>query len=237
MDKKVLQVMSSPNNSYETIAELFAETRDKGGNSVASPDFIVESFPRSANTFLVTALNMSWPNMAVQSHSHNSKHLTAANGLFPVVSIIRNPVDAIASCSVHLSVKEPEKAKNLTGLIDLYGDLVYCAQNNPNVFVIPFEKVTSDIVGTLDLIENRYGLEKRVHLSAENILAKTSELSKMVNQDDESFTKRGHVPREIHPLYAEIVEELKNPIYAKSLINVTKIYDSLMHDFYQSIKK
>jgi hypothetical protein len=229
--------MSSPNNSYETIAELFAETRRKGGRSVTNPDFTVESFPRSANTFLVAALNMSWPNMSVQSHSHNSKHLTAANGLFPVVSIIRNPVEAIASCSVHLSVKELEKAKNLTRLIELYGDLVYCAQNNSNVLVIPFEKVTSDIVGTLDLIENRYGLEKRVHLSAENILAKTSELSKMVNQDDESFTKRGHVPREIHPLYSEIVEELKSPIYAESLTNVSKIYNSLMHDFYHSIKK
>jgi hypothetical protein len=229
--------MSSPNNGYETIAELFAETRDKGGDFVTNPDFVVESFPRSANTFLVTALNMSWPNMGVQSHSHNSKHLTAADGSFPVVSIVRNPLDAVASCSVHLSLKEPEKGKDLIGLIDLYGDLAYCAQKNSNVLVIPFEKVTSDIVGTLDLIENRYGLEKRVHLSAENILAKTSELSKMVNQDDESFTKRGHVPREIHPLYAEIVEELKSPIYAESLINVTEIYDILIHDFYQPIKK
>jgi hypothetical protein len=229
--------MSSPNNGYETIAKLFSETRDKGGDFVTNPDFVVESFPRSANTFLVTALNMSWPNMAVQSHSHNSKHLTAANGSFPVVSIIRNPLDAIASCSVHLSLKEPEKGKDLIGLIDLYGDLACCAQNNSNVFVIPFEKAISDIVGTLDTIEAKYGLEKRVHVSSENIFDKTSDLSKMVNQDNESFIKRGHVPRDRHPLYAEVLEELKKPIYAESLSNVTEIYDSLVHDFYQYINK
>ena len=229
--------MSSPNNGYETIAELFAETRDKGGDFVTNPDFVVESFPRSANTFLVTALNMSWPNMGVQSHSHNSKHLTAADGSFPVVSIVRNPLDAVASCSVHLSLKEPEKGKDLIGLIDLYGDLAYCAQKNSSVFVIPFEKVTSDIVGTLDLIEVRYALEKRVNVSSESIFDKTSSLSKMVNQNDESFIKRGHVPRDRHSLYLEVLEELQNPIYSESISKVTEIYDSLMQDFYQSIKK
>jgi hypothetical protein len=229
--------MSLSNNDYETIAELFAKIRDKGGDSLTDPDFVVESFPRSANTFLVTALNMSWPNMTVQSHSHNSKHLTAANGSFPVVSIIRNPLDAIASCSVHLSLKEPEKGKDLIGLIDLYGDLAYCAQNNSNVFVIPFEKVTSDIVGTLDIVQARYDLGKRVHVSSEIIFDKTSDLSKMVNRDDESFIKRGHVPRDRHPFYAEVLEELKKPIYAESLSSVTKIYDSLVHDFYQYINK
>jgi hypothetical protein len=229
--------MSLSNNDYKSIADLFAQTINKDRRSVTNPDFTVEGFPRSANTFLVTALNMSWPTMAIQSHSHDSKHLSNANGLFPVVSVIRNPLDAIASCSVHLSLKEPEKGKNFTRLIDLYGDLAYCAQNNPNVFVIPFEKVTSDIVGILDLIEVRYGLEKRVHVSSENIFDKTSDLSKMVNQNDESFIKRGHVPRDRHPLYLEVLEELQNPIYAESISKVTEIYDSLIQDFYQSIKK
>jgi hypothetical protein len=229
--------MSLSNNDYKSIADLFAQTINKDRRSVTNPDFTVEGFPRSANTFLVTALNMSWPTMAIQSHSHDSKHLSNANGLFPVVSVIRNPLDAIASCSVHLSLKEPEKGKNFTRLIDLYGDLAYCAQNNPNVFVIPFEKVTSDIVGILDLIEVRYGLEKRVHVSSENIFDKTSDLSKMVNQNHESFIKRGHVPRDRHPLYLEVLEELQNPIYAESISKVTEIYDSLIQDFYQSIKK
>jgi hypothetical protein len=229
--------MSLSNNDYKSIADLFAQTINKDGRSVTNPDFAVEGFPRSANTFLVTALNMSWPTMAIQSHSHDSKHLSNANGLFPVVSVIRNPLDAIASCSVHLSLKEPEKSKNFTRLIDLYGDLAYCAQNNPNVFVIPFEKVTSDISGTLDLIEARYGLGKRVSLSPESILDKTSDLSKMVNQNDESFIKRGHVPRDKHPLYLEVLKELQNPIYADPMSKVTEIYDKLVHDFYQSIKK
>jgi hypothetical protein len=229
--------MSLSDNTYETIAELFAQTRHKGGKHVANPDFAVEGFPRSANTFLVAALNMSWPDMTVQSHSHDSKNLTIADGSFPVVSVIRNPLDAIASCSVHLSVQEPEKAKNLTRLIDLYGDLAYCANKNPHVFAIPFEKVTSDIVGTLDLLENRYGLVKRVHVSPEDIFRKTSDLSKIVNQNSESFTKRGHVPRDRDPLYEKILEELQDPTYAESLNKITKIYESLVDDFYKIIKK
>ena len=227
--------MSSPNNNYETIAELFAETRDKGGNSVTSPDFIVESFPRSANTFLVTALNMSWPNMAVQSHSHNSKHLTAANGSFPVVSIIRNPLDAVASCSVHLSLKEPEKGKDLIGLIDLYGDLAYCAQSNSNVFAIPFDEVISDVAATLDLLEAKYALKNRVQVSSEEILSQTQDLSKQVNLTTDSFTKRGHVPREKDPLYEQVLKELRNPIYARSLDSVTKLYNGLINKYYDEI--
>jgi hypothetical protein len=229
--------MSLSNDTYETVAELFAQIRDRGGKQVTNPEFAVEGFPRSANTFLVTALNMSWPKMAVQSHSHDSKNLTTADGSFPIVSVIRNPLDAIASCSVHLSVQEPEKAKNLIGLIDLYGDLAYCAKSNPHVFVIPFEKVTSDIVGTLDILEIKYGLEKRMHVSPEDIFGKTSDLSKMVNQNSESFTKRGHVPRDRDPLYEKVLEELQDPAYAKSLNKITKIYENLVDDFYQIIKK
>lgn len=223
--------MSFSNNSYETIGETL-EKISRGGRYLENPDFAVEGFPRSANTFLVTALSMSWPDMIVQSHSHNSKNLTNADGSFPVVSVIRNPIDAIASCSVHLSVREPEKSKNLTGIIDLYGDIAYCASKNSNVFVIPFEEVVSDIVGTLDLIENKYCLDKRVRTSSESILSKTTDLSRLVNENAESFTKRGHVPRDKDPLYDEVLKELQNPIYAQSLDNVTKLYNDLINKHY-----
>ena len=105
------------------------------------------------------------------------------------------------------------------------------------MFVIPFEEVVSDIVGILDLIENKYGLEKRAHTSSENILNKTADLSRLVNQNAESFTKRGHVPREKDPLYAEILEELKDSVYAESLDNVTKLYEDLVSKYYDETNR
>lgn len=228
--------MSLSGKSYETIGNLLEEM-NHGGKYLKNPDFAVEGFPRSANTFLVTALNISWPNMVVQSHSHDSKNITDADGSFPVVSVIRNPIDAIASCSVHLSLKNPEKGKNLTRIIDLYGDIAYCASNNLNVLTIPFDEVVSNIVGILDMLEDKYGLERRIPTSSESVLSKTADLSRLVNQTSESFTKKGHVPRDRHPLYAEILEELKDSVYAESLDNVTKLYEDLVSKYYDETNR
>lgn len=221
----------------ETIAEFLAQSRDKGGHCVESPDFAVEGFPRSANTFLVTALNMSWPTMAVQSHSHDPKNLITADNSFPVVSVIRAPVDAIASYAVHLSLKKPAKARNLTRLICMYEDLAYRASTNYNVFAIPFERVVSDVVGTLDLLEVKYGLEGRVQVSTESIVSQTATLSRLVNPSDQAFTKKGHVPRDRHPLHAEVLMELQGPVYTKHLSSVARLYDRLVSRYYQETRE
>ncbi len=214
--------------SDKTISELLNERRVEGGRFVKAPEFVVDGYPRSANTFLVTALNMSWPNMIVKSHSHDSKNLEAANGLVPVVSVIRNPMDAIASYAVHLSITEPDRAKNLAILIGLYGDLVKRALDNPHVFTIPFEEVVSNVVGVLDLLEHRYGLKNRVQVSSEEILNQTRNLSKQVNLTAEAFTKRGHVPRDRDPLYEQVLAELQSPVYDSPLSKLTRLYEDLI---------
>jgi hypothetical protein len=216
---------------YKTISELLKQHRGNGGGLVEAPDFVVDGYPRSANTFLVTALNMSWPDMVVQSHSHDSKHLTAANGLFPVVSVIRNPIDAIASYAVHLSSNEPDRIKNLAALLGLYGDLVKKALDNPHVFAIPFEAVVSDVVGVLDLLEAKYELKNRAYVSPEEILSQTQNLSKQVNLTTDSFTKRGHVPRDLDPLHSEVLAELQGPAYEQALGNLTRLYDSILENY------
>ena len=233
MDKEVIQIMSLSDNSYDRISGLLEQTRRLGGRFMDTPGLAVEGFPRSANTFVVTAIQISWPNMAVRSHSHDSKNLITANGSFPVVSVIRNPLDAISSYSVHISLKSPDKAKNITRLIGMYGDLIKCAANNPNVFVIPFEDVITDIVGTLDLLESRYGLEGRVHVGSDVIFKQTTDLSKGENSTAEAFTKKGHVPRDRDPLHAEVLSELQSPAYEDALNDLIKMYDSIVKNYYQ----
>lgn len=220
--------MSLSSKSYGTIGELLEKIRDKGGRYVDNPDFVVEGFPRSANTFLVTALNMSWPSMAVQSHNHDSKYLKAACGSIPVVSVIRNPTDAIISCAIHLSLEEPDRVSNLALLIGIYGDMAKQALDNSHVFAIPFEKVTSDVIGTLDLLEAKYGLKNRVQVSPEEVLNQTRDLSKQANLTSDAFTKRGHVPRDRDPSHSEVLAKLQSPEYEKALSRLTKLYDSLM---------
>lgn len=223
--------MSLSNKSSETISELLKESRSKGGRFVENPDFVVDGYPRSANTFLVTALNMSWPDMAVKSHDHDSKNLEAASGLVPVVSVIRNPIDAIASYAVHLSLYEPDRINNLALLLALYGDIAKTTFDNPHVFAIPFEEVTSDIVGILDLLESKYELKNRVYFSPEEILGQTRDISKQVNSTTNSFTKRGHVPRDLDPLHSEALAELQSPAYEKELGNLTRLYDSILENY------
>jgi hypothetical protein len=220
--------MSLSDKSSKTISELLKESRGRGGRFAENPDFVVDGYPRSANTFLVTALNISWPDMVVKSHGHDSKNLTDADGTVPVVSVIRNPIDAIASYAVHLSLHEPDRINNLALLIGLYGDMAKQALNNPHVFTIPFEEVVSDVVGVLDLLEDKYGLKNRVHVSSEEILNQTQDLSKQVNLTEEAFTKRGHVPRDKDPLYEQVLAELQSPVYDKPLSKLTKLYEDLI---------
>ena len=223
--------MSLSDKPYKTISELLKQHRGNGGRFVENPDFVVDGYPRSANTFLVTSLNMSWPDMVVQSHSHDSKHLAAANGLFPVVSVIRNPIDAIASYAVHLSSNEPDGINNLDLLLSLYGDIAKKTFDNPHVFAIPFEEVTTDVAGILDLLESKYGLKNRVQVSSEEILNQTRNLSEQVNLTAEAFTKRGHVPRDRGPLYEQVLAELQSPVYEKPLSNLTRLYDSILENY------
>ena len=223
--------MSLSDKPYKTISELLRQHRGNSGGLVEAPEFVVEGYPRSANTFLVAALNMSWPDMVVQSHSHDSKHLAAANGLVPVVSVIRSPIDAIASYAVHLSSNEPDRVNNLAALIGLYGDLAKQALDNPHVFAIPFEAVTSDVVGVLNLLEAKYELKNRVQVSSEEILNQTRNLSEQVNLTAEAFTKRGHVPRDLDPLHSAVLAELQLPAYEKALSNLTKLYDSVLGNY------
>jgi hypothetical protein len=219
---------------YKTISELLKQDRGEAGRFVENPDFVVDGYPRSANTFLVTALNMSWPDVVVQSHSHDSKNLEAANGLVPVVSVIRNPLDAIASYAVHLSLYEPDRVNNLALLFALYGDIAKKTFDNPHVFAIPFEEVTSDVVGILYLLEVKYELKNRVYVSPEEILSQTQNLSKQVTLSTDSFTKRGHVPRDLDPLHSEVLSALQDPAYEKELSNLTRLYDSILENYPRS---
>jgi hypothetical protein len=221
--------------SYESMSQLLKETRRLGGAFVENPDFAVEGFARSANTFLVTALNVSWPDMVVRSHSHQSSFLRAADGQFPVVSVLRNPLDAIASYSVHQSVQDPDRARDLASLMDEYGDVVSSAAGNPNVFILPFEKVVFDIAGTLDLLETKYGLTNRVYVSPDVIFSQTTDLSKRANKSEELFAKKGHVPRSKDPRYAEVLAELQGPPCEKALHDLTRMYDGLVHNYYKSV--
>jgi hypothetical protein len=171
--------------------------------------------------------------MSVQSHSHDSDKVAAADGSFPTVSVMRNPLDAIASYSVYLSVAQPDKARNLAKLMDVYGDIVSRAANNFNVFVIPFEQVVFDVVGTLDLLEARYGLKNRVHVEQKAIVGQTTALSKKGTGSEEVFSKKGHVPRNKHPLHADVLAELQSPVYEQALSDLTKMHDSIVRNYHR----
>jgi hypothetical protein len=78
-----------------------AVARRRYGDRVLGPgtDIVIEGFPRSANTFAVTAFQMAQPEpVTVAHHLHAVAHVARAVELgVPVILLVRRPDDAVAS--------------------------------------------------------------------------------------------------------------------------------------------
>ena len=94
-------------------AYLFLARR-RYGSRVLGPDtdIVIEGFPRSANTFAVTAFELAQERpVTVAHHLHAAAHVVrAAQAGVPVIVLVRAPEDAIASVVARKPSLAPEAA-------------------------------------------------------------------------------------------------------------------------------
>jgi hypothetical protein len=88
-----------------------AVARRRYGSRILGPDtdIVIEGFPRSANTFAVTAFRMAQPGpVTVAHHLHAVAHVTRAVDMgVPVMLLVRPPDDAVASVLARKPALDP----------------------------------------------------------------------------------------------------------------------------------
>jgi hypothetical protein len=192
----------------------------------SEPDLILNSFPRSGNTFLHMGIRMTWPNLVIKSHLHDIHMYKEANGTIPFISVVRTPLEAISSWVVHAGAT-PHAAHflNVDNSIRFYEDHLTMAMANPNVMIVPFEDVSSDIISVLETIAQKYNLDDPVIHTSEDILLASKNLSQSVSQDDVEFAKRGHVPRTLDPSVNNVREILNSAHYKAKMLELESLYN------------
>jgi hypothetical protein len=117
---------------------------------------VVEGFPRSGNTFASYAIwHAAGNDFPVSSHVHHLAQLRLATrrGL-PTVLVIREPIGTLASYLIAGPHGRPRGV--LKEYISYYSGVLPML---PNLLVVDFTDVTSDMGAVIERINNRFGLE------------------------------------------------------------------------------
>lgn len=119
----------------------------------ASADLVVEGFPRSGNSFLMSWFACANPGLRIASHLHSIANVTAALRLgVPAVVVIRPPATAIASLAL-FSPAEPldqhiaRYRRFHRGVLAVAGDVV----------ISPFPTTTGDPARVVEAVAIRSG--------------------------------------------------------------------------------
>lgn len=200
-------------------------------------EVVINSYPRTGNTFLITALNrayikneINWYNYPVVSHTHSKyiQRLSRENNFYQV-SMIRNPLDAVSSyiiytaaqSNVDLNIKKDARDTSIYCL-KVYSEFYKEWLINKKARMIDFETIKNDINEVIRIIFNDINLEYLNTINNEDIIKEISES----DQKNNSGLWMGHVPRDINSLDEyHIIKELLPQLtdYGKSF----KIYEEV----------
>jgi len=142
---------------YPSLAMPVARRRE-GHGVLAGPDteILVESFPRSGNSFVVTALLLQRePRIRVAHHVHAPAHVLVAERLhIPAIVLLRDPDDAVLSTLVYRPFLTPVPAYHA------YERFYRPLLGHEHAFVLaPFQEVTTDFGRTIRRVNERFGCD------------------------------------------------------------------------------
>ena len=115
---------------------------------------VIEGFPRSGNTFAVTAFQVAQTeDVRIAHHLHvPTQVIRAAHLQIPVLVLIREPADAVSS----LVVREPRITARYA--LNYYISFYRAIAGYRSAYVLgPFEEVTSDYAATIERLNTRFG--------------------------------------------------------------------------------
>ena len=130
--------------------------RMRHGDRVLGPgtELVIEGFPRSANTFAVTAFEMAQPApVAVAHHLHSAGHVTAAvhRGV-PALLLVRAPADAVVSSVMR---KPSLDLAAVAGRYETFHRPLLPLLDH--IEVAGFDQVTTDFGAVIDRVNARFG--------------------------------------------------------------------------------
>lgn len=146
-------------------------------------DLVVESYPRSGATFLVTALELSSPEVSVASHVHHIAHIRRATQLgIPQVVIVRPPMDSVLSLMVFRGDVQP--LPYLERWNDFHADLL----NSNSASIIRFETLIRSVATVVTVALSFIGASASIEYDDSSLNEKTiSEVRRR------SLAQRGNV--------------------------------------------
>jgi hypothetical protein len=117
-------------------------------------EVMIEGFPRSANTFAVTAFELAQGRpVNVAHHLHVPAHvLAAAAARLPTLVLVRQPLDAVASAVARRPGLSPERL--MRRYIDLHERILPVRES---FVVADFTQVTTDFGGVTERLNERFG--------------------------------------------------------------------------------
>lgn len=143
-------------SSYVTVS--FPPQRYKSArDAVCLPhhDLLVDGYPRTANSYAYNFLTRFHGDVRCVHHTHASATLKMARRFgTPSVVLVRDPLDAVTSNLI----RSQGSLAYLEGHYRQYYD--YVREHADELRVVPFETVTQDPVGFLEIVETEAGLPR-----------------------------------------------------------------------------
>ncbi|AFZ44046.1 hypothetical protein PCC7418_1878 [Halothece sp. PCC 7418] len=159
--------------SYSHWRDSFSARGDYGGRLLErDTDIIIDGFPRSANSFAVSAFKLAQNDyVKVANHRHDPAQIIAAvKKNIPTLVLIREPKYATTSLILHnysFDYAYASIKRMLRGYCRYYAPLL---PYRDRIVVAHFETVTSDMRGIISTVNDKFGtgFEEFVH-TQENV--------------------------------------------------------------------
>jgi hypothetical protein len=138
---------------YYTLCRVKKTDRDL--RVTKATNFVLEGYPRCANTFAAWLMHSRHPEVKLAHHVHVPAQVIAGvRRNLPVCVLIRNPADAVASFLVYSSGVSPDAA--LADYLSFYTAIL---PYQDDYVLADFDEVTKDFGAVLGRVNGKFGTE------------------------------------------------------------------------------
>ena len=160
-------------------------------------DIVIEGFPRSGNTFTLDMLHVlregAETNLKIAHHTHRIENILIGRRLDkPIVTLIRNPEDAILSYMIFSGKPADFAAQRY---FNFYNAIL---QLKPLPIVLDFQTVVTDFNKVVDVVNEAAGssIRKSTDLKADGALAHARAERRARDKHGDLYTQRIGAPNE-----------------------------------------
>jgi len=165
-NNKIRGIYAGPGYLYDEVKDVFLCAEPDitdfqlpwmGWYKQNNPSIMIDAVPRSANRWLGIVLNKAFPNVFMRwgyQYPHNPHTFEASKNNFDVIAtVIRNPVDSVASYIVYEELKtDDDIAKSIDIVIETFAAI---KANKESIDIFSFDDVTNNITSIVQYVGNK----------------------------------------------------------------------------------